>query len=62
MHGMDFMRLAARALTVTPRLARRALSTSLKAGSYVSKGSRKPGSSSVISTANASWYLDSLPI
>ena len=41
-------------LTVTPRLARRALSTSLKAGSYVSKGSRKPGRSSVISSANAS--------
>ena len=54
MHGNDCMRLAAQALTVTPRLARRALSTSLKAGSYVSKGSRKPGRSSVISSANAS--------
>ena len=47
--------------TVTPKLAKRALSTSVKAGSYVLNGSRKPGRSSVISSAKASWYLGSQP-
>jgi hypothetical protein len=44
-------------LTVTPRFERRALSTLLKAGSNVSSGSTKPGRSSLISSAKASWYL-----
>ena len=54
-----FMQLpdSRRALTVTPRLDRRALSTSSKAGSKVSRGAAKPGRSSASSSAKASWYL-----
>ena len=42
---------------MTPRLDRRALSTSSKAGSKVSRGAAKPGRSSASSSAKASWYL-----